>query len=125
MWLSPKLFLIGLRLAALPMAAFNPAALAQQAANLQETRSVVVNVIDRHGDFVHDLIKDDFLGLADGKPAAVSDARYSATRRRILVLLDMSPSMTQSQIVSHPISGSWCGKPFCYSRRRTMLGLQC
>jgi hypothetical protein len=64
MWLSPKLFLTGLRLAALRWPAFNPSAFAQQAANLQETRSVVVNVIDRHGGFVHDLTKDNFLVLA-------------------------------------------------------------
>ena len=58
------------------------------------TRSVLVNVLDRHGNALRDLTKESFRVRLDGKPAALLDARYSLAPRRIVVLLDMSGSMT-------------------------------
>jgi hypothetical protein len=58
------------------------------------TRSIVVNVLDAHGNALRDLTKDNFRLHVNGKPTVVLDARYSLAPRRIVVLLDMSGSMT-------------------------------
>ncbi len=69
------------------------AGLAQQASTPPETRSVIVNVLDRHGTPIRDLTKDNFVARVDGKPVQVLDAQYSVAPRRIVVLLDVSGSM--------------------------------
>ena len=82
---------------------------AQQRANLpQGTRSVLVNVLDAHGNAVRDLTKEDFRVSVNGKYVPVLDARYSLAPRRIVVLLDMSGSMTDAssrkwQIAQHAV----------------------
>lgn len=68
--------------------------LAQQTANAPETRSVIVNVLDRQGAPFRDLTKDNFVARMNGKPVEVLDARYSVAPRRIVLLLDLSVSMT-------------------------------
>jgi hypothetical protein len=55
----------------------------------------VVNVLDVHGEPVPDLAKENFRLRLDGKPVAILDARYSFAPRRIVILLDMSGSMTE------------------------------
>lgn len=77
-------------------ALLSPAA-AQQTASKDEPRSIVVNVIERNGRQIRDLTKDDFHVRNNGQPVAVVDARFSAAPRRVLVLLDMSASMTESR----------------------------
>jgi von Willebrand factor type A domain len=57
-------------------------------------RSIVVNVLDVHGNAVIDLAKENFRSRLNGKPVEVLDARYSIARRRIVILLDISGSMT-------------------------------
>ncbi len=66
---------------------------AAQTAPTQLTRSLLVNVLDRNGNAVRDLTKDDFRVKVNGHPAALLDAHYSLAPRRIVVLLDMSGSM--------------------------------
>jgi hypothetical protein len=69
---------------------------AQQVPNSSKgKRSVVVNVLDVHGNAVRDLAKENFRLRLNGKPVEVLDARYTFAPRRIVVLLDMSGSMTQ------------------------------
>jgi len=88
---SPKLLLL---IVILP--AFLSSSSAQQAPNSSPgTRSAVVNVFDEHGNAVRDLAKEDFRVRLNGKSVAVLDARYSIAPRRIVVLLDMSSSMTE------------------------------
>jgi len=65
---------------------------AQQVPN-PPTRSVLVNVLGRHGNALRDLTKESFRVRLDGKPAAILDARYSVAPQRIVVLLDVSGSM--------------------------------
>jgi hypothetical protein len=73
-------------------------ALAQQKESATEPRPVVVSVIDRHAGLpVRDLTKDDFRARNNGRPVTVVDAQFSTASRRILVLLDMSASMTERQ----------------------------
>ncbi len=68
---------------------------AQQSAKLPSgTRSVVVNVFDAHGNVIRDLTRKNFRVRLNGKLVEVLDARYSLAPRRIVVLLDMSGSMT-------------------------------
>jgi Mg-chelatase subunit ChlD len=55
--------------------------------------SLLVNVLDRNGDAVRDLSKDNFRVRVNGRPAALLQASYSLAPRRIVVLLDMSGSM--------------------------------
>lgn len=55
----------------------------------------MVNVLDVHGDVVRDLAKENFRLRLNGKPVEVLDARYSFGARRIVILLDMSGSMTE------------------------------
>lgn len=74
---------------------FFPSGIAQQVTSPPATRSVLVNVLDRHGNALRDLTKESFLVRLDGKPATLLDARYSLAPRRIVVLLDMSGSMTE------------------------------
>jgi len=69
---------------------------AQQVPNsLKGKRSVVVNVLDGHGDALRDLAKENFRLRLNGKPVEVFDARYSFAPRRIIILLDESGSMTE------------------------------
>ncbi len=79
--------------AILGLTVFASAGLAQQTASTPETRSVIVNVLDRHGVPIRDLTKDNFVARVNGKPVEVLDAQYSVAPRRIVVLLDMSGSM--------------------------------
>src|SRR2546421_7672124 len=58
-----------------------------------QSRSILVNVLDRNGNAVRDLTKENFLVKINKQPAAVVDAGYSLAARRIVVLLDMSGSM--------------------------------
>jgi Mg-chelatase subunit ChlD len=67
--------------------------LAQQPASDQRTRSLLANVLDRHGNAVRDLTQENFRIRINGKPASVVNASYSFAPRRIVVLLDMSGSM--------------------------------
>jgi hypothetical protein len=68
---------------------------AEQAPNSTGTqRSIIVTVIDSHGNPIRDLSRENFAALIDGKRAPVIDARYTNTQRRIVVLLDVSLSMT-------------------------------
>jgi hypothetical protein len=65
----------------------------QPSEKLPVTRSVVVNVLDEHGNAVRDLTKEDFRVRLNGAPVTVLNARYSLAPRRVLVLLDVSGSM--------------------------------
>jgi hypothetical protein len=67
-------------------------AAAQPAPN-QSPSSLLVNALDRNGDAVRDLTKDNFRVKVNGHPAALLDARYSLAPRRIVILLDVSGSM--------------------------------
>src|SRR5262245_48190564 len=58
-----------------------------------QTRTLLVNVLDRQGNAVRDLSKENFRVHVNGKPVVVMDAAYSTAPRRIVVLLDMSGSM--------------------------------
>lgn len=80
--------------AILGLVVFASAGLAQQTANTPETRSVIVNVLDRQGTPVRNLTKDNFVAHLNGKPVEVLDAHYSVAPRRIVVLLDVSGSMS-------------------------------
>jgi hypothetical protein len=64
-----------------------------QSSQSQLGSSLLVNVIDRKGDAVRTLAKESFRIKVNGKPAAISDAKYSLAPRRIVALLDMSGSM--------------------------------
>ena len=81
------------------VAAFLSSSLAQQAPQKvpPEARSVLVSVCDRRGVSVRDLSKDNFRVRLNGKPVIVLDAHYSVTPRRIVVLLDVSGSMTNGK----------------------------
>ncbi len=57
---------------------------AAQTAPTQLTRSLLVNVLDRNGNAVRDLTKDDFRVKVNGHPAALLDAHYSLAPRRIV-----------------------------------------
>jgi hypothetical protein len=82
-----------LPIATLPL--FLLSGFAQQALESQpSTRPIVANVVDTKGNAVRDLTKQNFHVRVNGKPAVVLDARYSLAPRRIVVLLDMSGSMT-------------------------------
>ena len=75
----------------------------QTPANLSgATRSVIANVIDSHGNPVRDLTKESFALFLNGKPAVVTNARYSSAAHRIVVLLDLSGSMAGTTT-----SGKW------------------
>ena len=65
-------------------------------------RSVIANVVDSHGNPVRNLTADNFAIFLNGKPAAVTTARYTLAPRRIVVLLDVSGSM-----VGQTNSGKW------------------
>jgi hypothetical protein len=66
---------------------------AQPAPKQPARRSLLVNVLDRNGNAVRDLTKDNFQITVNGRSAALLDAHYSLAPRRIVVLLDMSGSM--------------------------------
>ena len=59
----------------------------------EPTRSLLVNVLDRHGNAVRDLTKENFQVKVNGHRVAIEEADYSLAPRRIVVLLDMSGSM--------------------------------
>ena len=56
-------------------------------------RSLMVNVLDRSGNAVRDLTKENFQVKINKQPVVVLGAEYSLAPRRIVVLLDMSGSM--------------------------------
>ena len=93
---------------------------AQQVPNsLKGKRSVVVNVLDGHGDAVRDLAKENFRLRLNGKPVEVFDARYSFAPRRIIILLDESGSMTeevQCEVANRTRGGGRLAD--CYTDRR-------
>ncbi len=64
-----------------------------QSAPTQSTSALLVNVLDRKGNAVRNLTKDNFRVKVNGHPAAVVAAGYGLAPRRIVVLLDMSGSM--------------------------------
>jgi hypothetical protein len=64
-----------------------------QPAPQQPSTSLLVNVLDRNGNAVRDLTKDNFRIKVNGHPAALIDSQYSLAPRRIVMLLDMSGSM--------------------------------
>ncbi len=64
-----------------------------QSAPTQSTSTLLVNVLDRKGNAVRNLTKDNFRVKVNGHPAAVVAAGYGLAPRRIVVLLDMSGSM--------------------------------
>ncbi len=66
---------------------------AAQTPPTQSTSSLLVNVLDRKGNAVRNLTKDNFRVKVNGHPAAVVAADYGLAPRRIVVLLDMSGSM--------------------------------
>lgn len=82
-------------LAALLVQIYFPGTQLEQAPqnSLEATRTILVNVINSHGNAVRDLTKENFAVFLDGKQAAVTAARYSLSPRRIVVLLDVSGSM--------------------------------
>jgi hypothetical protein len=57
----------------------------------------VVNVLDRNGNPVRDLAKDNFRVKINKQPVVVLGADYGLAPRRIVVLLDMSGSMGGSR----------------------------
>lgn len=57
--------------------------------------SIIVNVSDEHGTTIRDLTKDNFRVRLNGKTVAVRDARFTTEPRRIVILLDISGSMTE------------------------------
>jgi hypothetical protein len=57
------------------------------------SQSIVVNVLDRNGNAVRDLTKDNFHVKINKQPVVVLAANYGLAPRRIIVLLDMSGSM--------------------------------
>jgi len=65
-----------------------------QSAQNQSSSSLLANVLDRNGSAVRNLPKDNFRIKVDGHLATVLDASYSLAPRRIIVLLDMSGSMS-------------------------------
>jgi von Willebrand factor type A domain len=55
--------------------------------------SLLVNILDRKGNPLRDLTKDNFKVKINGHPASIDEADYSLGPRRIVVLLDISGSM--------------------------------
>ena len=88
---AAKLFLA---IVILPAWLFSPSPAEQSASSPLGMRPIVVNVFDMHGRVISNLTKENFRVRLNGKPAAVLDARYSVAPRRIVILLDMSGSMT-------------------------------
>lgn len=67
--------------------------LVAQSAPKQPTLWLPVNVLDRNGNAVRNLTRDNFHVKVNGHLATPLDAHYSLAPRRIVVLLDMSGSM--------------------------------
>jgi len=85
------------------LAVFLPSGFSQQALKVQsEKRSVLVNVFDANGNAIRDLTRENFHVSVNGKPTVVLAARYSLAPRRIVLLLDMSGSITENTA-----SGKW------------------
>lgn len=59
-----------------------------------KSRSILVSVVDSHGNAVRNLNEKEFRVRIGGKPTPVLKASYSLAPRRIVVMLDMSGSMT-------------------------------
>lgn len=59
--------------------------------------SLLVSVVDRDGNAVRDLTKNNFRVEVNKRPAAVLDANYSLQPRRLVVLLDISGSMIEDK----------------------------
>lgn len=59
----------------------------------QSTACLIVNVIDSHGIPIRDLTRENFALFLNGRPAVVTNARYSLAPHRVIVLLDVSGSM--------------------------------
>jgi von Willebrand factor type A domain len=78
----------------LPALLFSPSRAEQSASSPPGMGSIVVNVFDMHGRVISNLTKENFRVLLNGKPVALLDAKYSVAPRRIVILLDMSGSMT-------------------------------
>jgi hypothetical protein len=66
---------------------------AAQQSPSQPAPPLLVNVLDRNGNAVRDLTKDNFRVKVNNHPAAFLEASYSLAPRRIVVLLDISGSM--------------------------------
>jgi hypothetical protein len=64
-----------------------------QSAQNRTVSSLLVNVLDRDGNAIRDLTKDDFRVKVNGHPVPLLDLHYTVAPRRIVVLLDMSGSM--------------------------------
>jgi len=64
-----------------------------QSVPVSASNSLLVNVLDRQGNAVRDLAKNNFRVKIDKQPVEVLDATYSVASRKIVVLLDMSSSM--------------------------------
>jgi len=64
-----------------------------QSSQKQPPASLLVNVLDRNGDAVRSLTKDNFRVKVNGRPATPYEASYSLAPRRIVALLDVSGSM--------------------------------
>jgi hypothetical protein len=63
-----------------------------------------VNVLNRQGNIVRDLRKENFRILIDGQSVEAQDAQYDVAPRRILILLDISWSMGTANGAN---SGKW------------------
>ena len=59
------------------------------------SRFLLANVIDAQGNAIDKLSKESFHLRVNGKPATIVGANYNRGSRRIVVLLDMSGSMTE------------------------------
>lgn len=88
--LSPKkciftVFAFGLTVSLSLIAQTNPACV---------SNSVIVNVTDIHGSPVRDLSTNNFRVKLDERPLSISSAKYELSPRRVVVVLDVSGSMT-------------------------------
>jgi hypothetical protein len=70
-----------------------PGGVAQSTPPCQPT-SLLVNVLDIHGNPIRDLRKDDFRVELDKRPVSISTTGYQLLPRRVVIALDLSGSMT-------------------------------
>ena len=75
------------------IACVNSGLAAQERDNCQQ-RAVIVNVLDRRGIPVKGLLKDNFKASFRGHPVNILSNSYTSGPRRIVILLDVSASMT-------------------------------
>lgn len=78
--------------AILNLSALSISCLAQGPTSLSVAHSINVDILDRDGNSIRSLTKESLLKVS-GKPVSITEAHYSSTPRRIVVLLDMSGSM--------------------------------